>query len=162
MNYSVQGLLETFPWLFSQTDPSKADPDDYAGNPEKIANFVYANRNGNGSVNSGDGWKYRGRGIIQLSGKNNYEAYTNFYQDNFNSTKDFVQNPGLISSNSEIAVMSAMWFYKENVLDGLNVDENTTVDEITEIINGPGKNGLNDRKSKFKNVKNKIDNCKIN
>lgn len=107
LNYSADGLLKTFPKYFN-ADSAKA----YARQPERIANRVYANRMGNGNEASGDGWRYKGRGIIMLTGKNNYAAYEKSGYCNGELTKHpewLAKYPG--------ALKSAMWFWKSN---GLN------------------------------------------
>lgn len=71
LNYGTEGLIQTWPTRF----PTEELATEYARQPEKIANFVYANRNGNGDAASGDGWRYRGRGFIQLTGRANYAAF---------------------------------------------------------------------------------------
>lgn len=130
-------------------DPNKANPNDYKRsstsayvNVEKFANYVYGNRMGNNAY--GDGYKYRGRGIFQLTGKNNYTAFNNFYRNNYDSSVDIINNPDLLTSNKEMMVISALWFYKNNVLNRIKVNENTSVKSVSVKVNG-GTNGLNDR-----------------
>ncbi|MFN8581646.1 MAG: hypothetical protein U0163_11810 [Gemmatimonadaceae bacterium] len=77
LNYSADALLAVFPKYFKTREQAVA----YARQPQKIANRVYANRMGNGNEASGDGWKYRGRGLIQLTGKDNYEAFAQWIGD---------------------------------------------------------------------------------
>ena len=108
-----------------------------------------------GNTGIGDGYKYRGRGIFQLTGKQNYQKFSSFYSNNYDSTINFVTNPELISSNKTIAVISALWYYKNIV--NVEIDSNTTVEELTFEING-GDNGLDDREQKFEKAKNSI-NC---
>ena len=94
---------------------------------------------------TGDGYLYRGRGIIQLTGKYNYEQFNSFYQENYDSNTDLVTNPDLISTNTNIAIVSALWFFKNNVLDKITIDTTTTVKKVTRKVNG-GKKGLKHRK----------------
>ena len=96
LNYSEAGLLKVFPKYFRTAEEAKA----YARQPEKIANRVYSNRMGNGDEASGDGWKYRGRGLIQLTGKDNYQAFATWVGDPL-----IMKDPNLVSS--EYAVHSA-------------------------------------------------------
>ncbi len=91
LNYSAKALLATWPKRFT---PERAA--EYAHQPEKIANYVYANRNGNGDEASGDGWKYRGRGDAQITGKGNYRAFNNVVH------VDLVKNPEL-ACNPQVA-----------------------------------------------------------
>lgn len=135
LNYSVEGLKKIFPKYFRDKNP-----EDYARNPEKIANLVYANRMGNGDENSGDGWKYRGRGIIQITGKNNYQK----------CLKDLgVSNPEFLET-IEGAVISAIWFWNKN---SLYKEHDITI--ITKRVNG-GINGLNDRKEHYNRISKAI------
>ncbi|MEB2781124.1 hypothetical protein U3A58_12040 [Algoriphagus sp. C2-6-M1] len=135
-------------------DSSKANPNDYKKsessiyvNVEKLANLVYQ-RDYLGNTSSGDGYKYRGRGIFQLTGKANYQSFTQFYQNAYNSKLDFVANPDLISSNLELGVISALWFFNNNVQHKLTINSTTTVKDVTRLVNG-GKNGLTHRQSIF-------------
>jgi len=147
-------------------DPTKKNPNDYIGNTstsgvvyvnhETFANFVYCCRNGNGNEASGDGYLYRGRGIIQLTGEANYTDFNTHYQANYDSTVNLVTNPDLVASNLEIAVISALWFYKTNVLDEIPVNDSTTVEAVTLIVNG-GDNGLDDREDIFEECETNID-----
>ena len=134
-------------------DPKKENPNDYADlskpkdgsyyvKAEKFANYVYGGRNGN--TVAGYGYKYRGRGVIQLTGYNNYLEFNDFYRQSYDNTVDLLQNPDLITQNEEIAVISALWFYNENVLKNNKIDENSSVQDVTRIVNG-GLNGIDHR-----------------
>ncbi|MES3631204.1 MAG: hypothetical protein PPP56_13655 [Longimonas sp.] len=154
LNYTTaERLKEIWPSRFSETDPDLPDPNDYLEDPEKLANYVYADRMGNGDEESGDGWKYRGRGLFQLTGKNNYQAFTDFYQDEFDSSLDFVNTPGEIESDTELATISGMWFYDENVLS--HIDE-VTIEDVTRLIN-IGRAGQEERESKTNEAEQAID-----
>lgn len=151
LNYGAAGLVATWPKRF---DTVKAQA--YARNPEKIANYVYAGRMGNGDEASGDGWKYRGRGLIQLTGKNNYAAATKGMYA-LPMGVDFVDNPALLAT-PEYAAYSAAWFWDSNGLnrlaDGLDnpTKEYETFKELTKRVNG-GYNGLSDRWTIYQNLK---------
>lgn len=133
LNYSVDGLLKTFPKYFNAQSAQA-----YARNPQKIANRVYANRMGNGSEASGDGWKYRGRGYIQLTGKDNYMAFSKYDL----CTRNVVTNPDSVSKYY-LNQLAAMWFWEKNKINDAADFEN--VDKATRIING-GNNGIANRK----------------
>jgi putative chitinase len=138
LNYSAEGLVKTFPKYFN-VGLSKA----YARKPEKIANLVYANRMGNGDEKSGDGWKYRGKGFIQITGKDNYKQLSK------DTGIDFINNPDLLLEEPN-ALISALWFWNKK---GLNVfSDKDDVVSITKLING-GLNGIEDRKENVKNLK---------
>lgn len=124
LNYRADRLLVVFPKYFNATTASI-----YAGNPEKIANLIYAKRMGNGNEASGDGWKFRGKGIIQLTGKNNHLACSIalFGDDRL------VTNPELLLTK-ENAVKSACWFWNSNHLN--TYADNLDIVTLTKKING--------------------------
>jgi len=138
LNYSAQGLQNTFGKYF----PGNLE-ESYAKNPEKIASRVYADRMGNGNEASKDGWKFRGRGYIQLTGKSNYVKFTQFIGE------DCVANPDLVATKYPLA--SAAFFFNNNnlwsICDRGSSDE--VVTSVTKRVNG-GTNGLADRITKFK------------
>ncbi|MCO7262548.1 glycoside hydrolase family 19 protein [Dickeya zeae] len=134
LNYSAKGLRSVFGRYFT-TDEMAAQCE---RNPEAIANIVYANRLGNGATQTGDGWKYRGRGLIQLTGRDNYRACGSAIG------QDLVTNPDLISQNPDVSVAAAIWFWKKNGLNELADQDD--INGITRRING-GLNGLVDRKN---------------
>jgi len=135
LNYSVNGLRSVFGKYFANDEIAAQ----YARQPERIANRVYANRMGNGDEYSGDGWKYRGRGLIQLTGKNNYLTYT------MQSNNDSLIDPQIVIE-PEYATDSAGWFWATN---GLNIlADKGDVKRVTRKVNG-GYNGLADREAKF-------------
>jgi putative chitinase len=138
LNYSADGLLKIFPKYFKD----KATADAYARKPEKIANRVYASRMGNGDEASGDGYKFRGRGFIQLTGKSNYQAFSDFIKD------DCVANPDLVATKYPLT--SAAFFFDKNKLWDI-CDKGATPEVVTLVtkrVNG-GTHGLDDRLSKF-------------
>lgn len=145
LNYSAEGLKNTFKKYF----PTEALAIAYARNPEKIGSRVYANRMGNGDEASGEGWKYRGRGFIQLTGKENYKAFSDFIKE------DCVANPDLVATKYPLT--SAVFFFDKNkiwdICDKGSSDAIVTL--VTIRVNG-GKNGLEDRLNKFKIYKNLI------
>jgi putative chitinase len=137
LNYSAQGLQGIFGKYFPGTLEES-----YARNPEKIANRVYADRMGNGNEASGDGWKYRGRGALQLTGKANYEAFAKYL-----SKPEIVTNPDLVATT--YAFESALFFFDKNKLWDIcdkGVSKETIL-ALTKRING-GTHGLADREEK--------------
>lgn len=139
LNYSVKGLTGIFKKYFPTVEVAMQ----YAKQPQKIANVVYANRMGNGDKASGDGFKFRGRGYIQLTGKTNYVAFDKTVDDNIEA------NPDLVAT--KYPLLSAAWFWSKNKLneiaDGGPTDE--VVAKITKRVNG-GNIGLDQRIKEFK------------
>jgi type VI secretion system secreted protein VgrG len=116
-------------------------------NPEIYANYVYKNKVGNGDEASGDGFKYRGRGLVQLTGKANYKNFTKIHNIKSPDDKqDFLINPDLIFNNKKYAIESAFVFWKTNNLNAIVHGANVAM--VTKKING-GNFGLNDRQAKF-------------
>lgn len=142
LNYSATALQSTFGKYF----PTDALAEAYARQPEKIANRVYADRMGNGSESSGDGWRYRGRGFIQLTGKDNYRRFAS------DTGTDVVSQPDLIADHMELAVGSACWYWQSRNInryaDGGSSGDPNNIVIITKLING-GVNGLADRTDRF-------------
>lgn len=137
LNYSSDGLVKIFGKYFNA-----GNAPNYARNPEKIANRVYANRMGNGDEKSGDGWKYRGRGALQLTGKDNYKAFSKYL-----GKPEIMDNPDLVATT--YAFESAMFFFEKNNLWAIcdkGVSDSSIL-ALTKKING-GTHGLADRKEK--------------
>jgi len=134
LNYKAESLIRTWP---SRFDAENAE--EYAHNPEKIANKVYAGRMGNGNEESGDGWKYHGRGLIQLTGKDNYTLCGDALM------LDLLRDPEILLT-PQGAALSAGWFWKKH---GLNeCAEAKQYELMTKRING-GNLGLEDRIAKI-------------
>ncbi len=139
LNYGAKGLLTTFKKYF----PDEATAKLYERKPEKIANIVYASRMGNGDKASGEGWKYRGRGYIQLTGKDNYKAFDVIV------TENILENPDLVST--KYPLLSAAWYWNSRKIN-LDADKGATdavVTAVTKKVNG-GTIGLPDRIKHFK------------
>ena len=142
LNYSKDGLMKIFPKYF----PGNLS-ESYARNPEKIASKVYGGRMGNGIEETKEGFKFRGRGYIQLTGKDNYTAFAKAINE------DTVANPDLVATKYPLA--SAAWFFSKN---GLNTiadkgADDATVTSVTKRVNG-GTIGLADRIKHFKEYYN--------
>lgn len=139
LNYSADGLQKIFGKYFPGTLEES-----YSRNPEKIANRVYASRMGNGAEASGDGWKFRGRGALQLTGKDNYKAFSDYLKK-----PEIMTNPDLVATT--FSFESAMFFFDKNKLwsicdQGIN---DAAILALTRRING-GTHGLEDRNQKTK------------
>jgi len=138
LNYGAKGLLGIFKKYF----PTEAKAAEYERKPEKIANLVYANRMGNGDEASGDGYKFRGRGALQLTGKDNYKAFADYMKQ-----PEIMDNPDLVAT--KYSFESAIFFFDKNKLwsicdQGIN---DAAILALTKRING-GTHGLDDRKQK--------------
>jgi putative chitinase len=143
LNYSAKGLMGIFKKYF----PTEALANQYQRQPDKIANKVYANRMGNGTEASADGSKFKGRGFIQLTGKDNYTAFSKSIGE------DCVANPDLVATKYPLA--SAAWFFHKNGLHKI-ADEGASdlvVTKVTKRVNG-GTIGLPDRIKHFKEYYN--------
>jgi putative chitinase len=143
LNYGAKGLLGIFKKYF----PTEAKAKEYERKPEKIANLVYGGRMGNGPEASGEGFKFRGRGYIQLTGKDNYKAFDAVVPE------DILANPELVAS--KYPLLSAAWFFHKNGLHKI-ADKgatDTVVTEVTKRVNG-GTIGLADRIKHFKEYYN--------
>ena len=128
--------------MFPKYFKDRQEAEKYARQPIRIASRVYANRMGNGSEESGDGWRYCGRGLIQLTGKSNYQKFAKYANMSLDDVISFLETP-------KGACTSAAYFWKTNNCNG------KTILESTKIING-GTHGLEDRKTRFERIIDKI------
>jgi len=140
LNYSAEALNRVFPKYFKNAG---RDANLYARNPEKIANIVYANRLGNGDTASGDGWRYRGRGAIQLTGKTNYSEFAKSIGKTLEETVAYLET-------MEGAIESACWFWNSRDINETCDDDDIVL--MTKKVNG-GTNGLEERTTHYKNNK---------
>jgi predicted chitinase len=165
LNYSGEGMRRIFGCKKGPKNYNKANDDcdlgrlrnklwtqesTYAHHPENLANYVYAGRMGNDDEASGDGYRYRGRGMIQLTGKDGYQYFTNIHnKKNPSDNQDFVATPDLVISNLEYGVESAFSFWVSKKLNVLAKSLN--VYDVTFKVNG-GHNGYDDRRIRFNKV----------
>lgn len=148
LNYSADALGSVFKKYF----PTAELRQQYARKPEKIANRVYANRMGNGPETSGDGWKYRGRGYFQLTGKDNYRKYSLYaYNDD-----RVVNSPDLVTQPID-AIKTAIWYWENNNLNKwADKDDVLSVSRVVNIGNAASTatpHGMDDRKAKLVKAK---------
>lgn len=135
LNYKAESLIKVFPKYFKDIGTAKA----YEKKPEKIANKIYADRMGNGNEASGDGFKYRGRGLIQLTGKTNYTWFAASLEITPEAAAEYM-------ATFEGAAQSACWFWETNKLN--QWADKGDIEKMTKIING-GTIGLEDRKKHY-------------
>lgn len=150
LNYSINTLLKVFPRYFG---PGKENPAEYAKNPQKLANYVYMdiNRSKNGALGNtqpGDGWRFRGGGIKQLTGRNNFTAFGKDMGMTAEEAADYVRT-------KKGAFESACWFWKRNNI--ARFADSDDIDGMSRVING-GKIGLEDRRRRYSEAKLIIDN----
>jgi putative chitinase len=138
LNYKAESLVRVWPRVFPNMDLANQ----YAHNPEKIANRAYGGRMGNGPEESGDGYKFCGRGLIQLTGRSNYQAFADSIQVDIETLPEFL-------SSFEGCVQSACWFWENNNLNKWADAGN--IEQMTKIING-GTLGLDDRTSRYQHA----------
>lgn len=141
LNYTLPTLRKVFPKYFPNDNIALL----YINKPNKqeaIANRVYANRMGNGDEASGDGFRYRGRGLIQITGKNNYQSFADSVESNINVIPDYLET-------FEGAVQSACWFWESNKLN--QFADSSDIVGLSKAING-GLNGLDRRLTLYKKV----------
>jgi len=134
LNYKAESLVKVWPKYFNDSNAN-----DYAHNQEKIANRAYANRMGNGSEESGDGFKFCGRGLIQLTGRSNYQAFADSIQISIDDASEYLKT-------FEGCVQSACWFWEANNLN--EWADAGDIEKMTKIING-GTLGLDDRTRRY-------------
>ena len=142
LNYRASTMCRVWPSRFK----SEVEAEPYARNPEKLANKVYSDRMGNGAESSGDGWKYRGRGFVQLTGKNNVTEFAKHI-----GRDSLIDNPDPIAT--ELAMESAVFFFERNGLFEM-ADKGVSEDiikAITKRVNG-GYHGLDDRIAKTQKI----------
>ena len=142
LNYTASSLTRVWPSRF----PAGV-AEQYANNPEAIANRAYCSRMGNGDDASGDGWRYCGRGLIQLTGKDNYAAFADSIGITPEEVSDYVQT-------FEGAVQSACWFWESNNLN--QYADSGDIETMTKRING-GTLGLADRKEHYEHAKHVLE-----
>jgi len=134
LNYKAESLVRVWPRYFNA-----GNANDYAHNQEKIANRAYANRMGNGPEESGDGWKFCGRGLIQLTGRSNYQAFADSLQISIDDASEYLKT-------FEGCVQSACWFWEANNLN--QYADSGDILTMTKRING-GVLGLDDRTARY-------------
>lgn len=135
LNYRAESLVRTWPRHFPTMDIATQ----YARQPERIANRAYANRMGNSDESSGDGWRYAGKGLIQLTGRNNYAAFANSIGMPLEEVPAYLET-------FDGAVQSACWFWDTNRLN--QFADSGDIDTMTRRING-GLHGIDDRKARY-------------
>lgn len=139
LSYSAQRIPKVFKKRFQGVDPTP-----FAQNPEKLGNFVYSNKNGNGDVASGDGFRFRGRGYIQLTGRSNYRSFSNFVSE------DCVANPDLVATKYPLS--SAAFYFSSNNIWAIcdRGADDATIRQVSIAVNGQNPHAVPERTANFK------------
>lgn len=138
LSYSAERLVEVWPNRFTPALAARC-----AHRPELIANTVYSSRMGNGEADSGDGWKYRGRGILQITGRSSYGACGEYF------SLDLLNDPDRLAEDRQMAGLSAGWFWRTNGCNDLADDDD--IEALTKRING-GLTGLDQRRALYERI----------
>lgn len=142
LNYSAERLIIVFPHRFRDLDEAKL----FENKPEEIANRIYS-RIDLGNTSPGDGWKYRGHGPLQLTGKNAYKKFQDWVNEDIATPINIIDQPDIVSNDIKVGLMSAVWFFSVEKRLWAICDEGVdmqTVESVTKKVNG-GVNGLQDR-----------------
>lgn len=153
-NYQVGVAKQKFGQLFKENNKDISDFGTVLNNKgikyikdrEAFFNFIYDDAvrskvkgwSKNGNTNPGDGYKFIGRGIIQVTGREKYTDFTNWYQKNINPNLNFVTNPELLNTNFEIGVLASLWFFEKFVIGKLYINTSTTSFKVTILVNPKG------------------------
>ena len=157
LNYTTSNRLKEVFYVFNPNNPNSIDPTPYLNNPQGLANLVYCCRYGNGNVSSGDGWYYRGGGILQLTWKGNYTDYYNFLQ-NVNLGWSYT-GPDDVRNTEMHAIFSGMWYFKVKVLDKTEIHSNTNADMVTKKVNPGATEGMKQIRRNYLNQAIQNINC---
>lgn len=161
----LAGIYDRFTMdsIAAVNDPDLYYAPDYLQNSEGVANVAMCCRMCNGDVASGDGYRYRGRGIVQLTGKCNYTDFQDWYNAEYDPDIDVLSNPDSVATDTNLSILSGLWFFKDRVLDKLEDDE-MSVFNVSRMINNPRAkenddvNGFDDRSNRYDSA-TEIINC---
>lgn len=157
LNYITINALKKSFYIFKDSNPNSIDATPYLNNPQGLANLVYCCKFGNGNQASGDGWKYRGRGIIQLTWKGNYDAYESYLNSiglawTYNNQND-------VETVYQHSIASGMWYFKDKVLDKMEINNTTTSNSVTKKINRHADQSSKVIRENYLNLAKTIINC---
>ncbi|TAM94746.1 MAG: hypothetical protein EPN39_16760 [Chitinophagaceae bacterium] len=141
--YHISAIRDAFHTKTHSMTDAQLRP--YLNNREGLANYFYANTNGNGSVASGDGYRYSGRGIFQLTGRSNYQMFTNYFNKINHDNMNFIVNPDLIANDPKYSILSGLWYFSHFVIGKVII--NSTMESVRNVTGkiNPQLNGLASR-----------------
>lgn len=153
LSYSFSNLCENYASNYSEVNNNTGA---YANNAENWGNLRYGNRRdlGNTGISSGDGYRYRGRGLLHLTGRAGYTSFNKAYNKKYGSGPDFIVNPDFVANNLNYATISGLWFFNSRVMNRLDMN-NASVTQVSLKVNG-GYNGLKERKAFYNTAISKL------